>query len=433
VGGLVIVDGPKKDQVAGLELTETYVLCGRHAAKTHIRNMVVFIHTSKGMKVASGHFGMASSEAEITRLESEFSFLQVKASMNLQERVRQVKAEICDNRRQIAHLMLESIAGAENTYGLVQVFGKGHMVTKNRAAVYVTRCQEVEVIPHPHPNCTSEIPVTYNGTDVFVDPHNMVIKSAAAPTRCNDIAPPRWKLGGRWYYAHPQVLDCGEPASIPIDPVKISVVDMFSLGLGKSVYSKEQIDEFLHFLDSKGTRRAYLAKIAEYAYASQQNGEWGLGISESAKSMMIDAVGIQLIPLYQTLGPVAITITLIMFLAEVGKMALEILVQGYAILRVHVCGLWMIAAFWSTLFHLAMAPFNYGWELGGKAGKGVGKAMEVEAVANSAKKCDLHETMVGHFESGENETAIPWRSWRQALYAPMARVEDNSVVPNAKK
>jgi len=82
----------------------------------------------------------------------------------------------------------------------------------------------------------------------------------------------------------------------------------------------------------------------------------------------------------------------------------------------------MIAAFWSMLFHLAMAPFNYGWELGGKAGKGVGKAMEVEAVANSAKKCYQYETMVGHFESREDETTIPWRSRRRALYASMAKV-----------
>jgi len=54
------------------------VLCSRHAAKTHIRNIVVFIHDSKRMKVASGHFSMAATEAEITGLESEISFLQVK-------------------------------------------------------------------------------------------------------------------------------------------------------------------------------------------------------------------------------------------------------------------------------------------------------------------------------------------------------------------
>ena len=55
--------------------------------------------------------------------------------------------------------------------------------------------------------------------------------------------------------------------------------------------------------------------------------------------MMVDAVGIQLIPLYRIMGPVAITIMLIMFLAGVRKMAIEVLVRGYAILCVHGCGL----------------------------------------------------------------------------------------------
>ena len=43
--------------------------------------------------------------------------------------------------------------------------------------------------------------------------------------------------------------------------------------------------------------------------------------------MMVDAVGIQLILLYRIVGPVAITIMPIMFLAGVGKMALEIIVR----------------------------------------------------------------------------------------------------------
>ncbi len=39
------------------------------------------------------------------------SFLRVRATMTLQETIRQVKAEICENRKQIAHTRLESIAG----------------------------------------------------------------------------------------------------------------------------------------------------------------------------------------------------------------------------------------------------------------------------------------------------------------------------------
>ena len=85
--------------------------------------------------VYCGWQSMVTTEAEFTRLESELSFLQVRSTMTLQETIRQVKAEICEDRKQIAHTRLESIAGAENPYSLMQVFGRGHLVTRNGATV----------------------------------------------------------------------------------------------------------------------------------------------------------------------------------------------------------------------------------------------------------------------------------------------------------
>ncbi len=118
--------------------------------------------------------------------------------MTLQETIRQVKAEICEDQKQIAHTRLESIAGAENPYSLMQVFGRGHQVTRNGATVYMTRCQAAEVLPRSHTNCTNEILAILNGTNVFVDPISFVIKAVAAPVRCNDVTPLRWRLNGRW-------------------------------------------------------------------------------------------------------------------------------------------------------------------------------------------------------------------------------------------
>ncbi len=184
--GTAIVAGRDKNQVAGLELKETMMLCGR-AAQTHMEQN----------EVASGKFNMVTTEAELTRLESELSFLQVRSTMTLQETIRQVKAEICEDHKQIAHTRLESITGAKNPYSLMQVFGRGHQVTGNGATVYVTRCQAAEVLPRTHTNCTNEIPAILNGTNVFVDPISFVIKVAAALVRCNDVAPPSWRLNGR--------------------------------------------------------------------------------------------------------------------------------------------------------------------------------------------------------------------------------------------
>ncbi len=61
-------------------------------------------------------------------------------------------------------------------------------MTRNGATVYVTNCQAVEVVPRQHTECTNEIPVIYNLTEVFVDPISSVIETAASPVGCNDIA-----------------------------------------------------------------------------------------------------------------------------------------------------------------------------------------------------------------------------------------------------
>jgi hypothetical protein len=46
-----------------------------------------------------------------------------------------------------------------------------------------------KVVPRQHTESTTEIPVTFNATEVFVDPISLVIKTAASPVKCNDIAP----------------------------------------------------------------------------------------------------------------------------------------------------------------------------------------------------------------------------------------------------
>ncbi len=108
-----------------------------------------------------------------------------------------------------------------------------------------------------------------------MDPISLVIKTAAAPVRCNDIAPPRWKLGGKWYCSFPALRDCAEPAQLPVDPVKISDVNLLNLGLGRSIYSKEQMEDFARFQDSQNTRKAYLAEAAELAYLGRGGGRMG--------------------------------------------------------------------------------------------------------------------------------------------------------------
>ncbi len=64
---------------------------------------------------------------------------------------------------------------------------------------------------------------------------------------------------------------------LPVDEVWIESVEMNDIRLGKSIYTKKQLDEFSAFQDSQGTRKAYLAKTAELAYMGSER-ERGVGL-----------------------------------------------------------------------------------------------------------------------------------------------------------
>jgi hypothetical protein len=53
---------------------------------------------------------------------------------------------------------------------------------------------------------------------------------------------------------------------LPVDEVQNETLRMNDLGLGKTIYTKKQLDEFAAFQDRWGTRSAYLAETVELAY-----------------------------------------------------------------------------------------------------------------------------------------------------------------------
>jgi hypothetical protein len=84
-----------------------------------------------------------------------------------------------------------------------------------------------------------------------------------------------------------------------VDEVRIEAVEMNDIRLGKTIYTKKQLDEFSAFQDSQGTRKVYMAETAELAYKGRtEKGEWGLALGAQAQMSLIDLIGMSFIPLY---------------------------------------------------------------------------------------------------------------------------------------
>jgi hypothetical protein len=167
---------------------------------------------------------------------------------------------------------------------------------------------------------------------------------------------------------------------LPVDEVKIDPVEVNEFGLGKSIYTKAQLDEFARFQDSQGTRKAYLAETAELAYTGRsESGEWGLALSSAAQGSLIDIVGSNFFPLYKVIGPMIFFMSLLLLVWGAFRLMVTILIRVIVIVRYKGCGLWVLAAVWGTLFQLAISPFS--WMDAAMAGVGerVGQMMENEA------------------------------------------------------
>ncbi len=121
---------------------------------------------------------------------------------------------------------------------------------------------------------------------MFADPISFVIKATPALVKCNNIAPLRWRLNGRWYCAFPEIRGCAEPGW---KPIAIDDIKVMNLGLGRSKSCA------VGGVCALPGERAFLA---ERAYNSRSGGQWGSGLSDLAVESLIDAVGYHLVPMY---------------------------------------------------------------------------------------------------------------------------------------
>jgi len=103
-----------------------------------------------------------------------------------------------------------------------------------------------------------------------------------------------------------------------------------------------------------------VAEQTEIAFQRRgPGGEWGLGLNAHATSEIIDRIGHSFIPLYRIFGPLSVIIILSLFVLGSIRVLVTIIIRIIILTRAEGCGLWVLTAFWGTLFQLAMSPLRW--------------------------------------------------------------------------
>jgi hypothetical protein len=110
-----------------------------------------------------------------------------------------------------------------------------------------------------------------------------------------------------------------------------------------------------------------------------EKGEWGLALSSAAQGSLIDIAGASFFPLYRVVGPMIFFLSLLLLVWGGLQLIITVLLRVIIIVRCKGCGIWVLTAFWGTLFPLAISPFS--WVDAAMEGVGVrvGQMMETEA------------------------------------------------------
>ena len=291
-------------------------------------------------------------------LQTQLGYLHTSTSMATADRFALVQSELCAVDRRTLYNKLQAIAGAHNPYALLDLYGRGHQVSQAGAAVYVTRCVEVDVPRVEFPNCTQEVPVGHENGTWFVDAFTRILTPFPTVVPCSDLMPVRWKLSDQWYCAHPQVLPCHDPKQLNTTVTPFVSLHDFTLGMGEGVYSADQRRQHRRYQVAMSSRKPVLAKITNVATNGGTNGHLGIPLSaEDIHGLSFD-VAFHLFPMIYFLGEAWTYLSSFLMVLLLGKIVVGAAIRGFMAFRRYGCGRWVVFSLWETLFVIATTPWR---------------------------------------------------------------------------
>jgi hypothetical protein len=287
-------------------------------------------------------------ERELESMRLEWSYQRGRDDYMLRQKILDTVAGGCWIKGTLMELRQSQAAGTEGPRGVASHFGVGHLVVRSGGVVYVSRCGMVMVELRNHTTCTQEIPVTYRGRDVYVEPLSLVIRRSATPVKCRKRTPPRWKIGKEWFCGYPEIRPCNGAGPLPGH----------------------------HCTNFRGTRKAAEPDPGEETGENQQKEDEGKDLTHEVLERLAADISRHWLGNYAGLE----SLPGIIGTAILGVSAVEMVLSTAVRLSVLYAwkgpGPWMAAAVWGTAFQMITMPGRWALEWGRSQGEVISRAME---------------------------------------------------------
>jgi len=353
---MILISDNATKQYAGLVLKDPQIICQSRCYGTQVPGVLACPFNHEIVPMPDSNFVRHFNPKEIN-VQTQISFLHLTSNLQMRARFEDIVADVCMLDRKILFNKVQAIAGVENPYSLMDIYGPGHHIYKGGVNAYVARCVPVEVKMAEFPNCTNEIPVLVKDQLRFADPLTFVLKPFPTIVVCSAVMPIRWKIGGEWYCATPAARPCRAPTQLNVTTGHRRHEYDMTAGLEGGIYTKEQLREHKLFQLNHGSREAVISKLTTTAteYAST-NGRLGSILGPQDIKELSEQLSWHLVPFVWMLGTAWHYLMGLGLLLLLIKFICNTSVRAYTLYRHRGCGCWMLTAFWDTAFYLLTSP-----------------------------------------------------------------------------
>ncbi len=207
-GRTVVLGGTGESQRAWLRIEKGVTICGRRMRQTHLPHVYVEWTLPGRVEESIKRYTVPVEERELESMRLDWSYLEGRDSYRLRRDIQEAMTAGCWMEGTLAELRQLQAAGKEGTGSLARRFGQGHLVLRGGGVAYVARCGMVVVELRNQTVCTQEIPVTFRGEEMYVDPFSLVLQRSATSVKCRKKTPPRWRIGQEWICGYPEIRAC---------------------------------------------------------------------------------------------------------------------------------------------------------------------------------------------------------------------------------
>jgi hypothetical protein len=126
---------------------------------------------------------------------------------------------------------------------------RGYMNIIAGEVMYVIKCQPVEVILRKIDYCSTNLPVTYKNSSMFMEPVAHILTNTSMQVPCSDIIPVMYNLQNSWYSFSPSPHKAIPPVKLS-PSISSSPFVFHSLGnlMNSGIYSSEALEDFRKFV-----------------------------------------------------------------------------------------------------------------------------------------------------------------------------------------